>query len=118
MSKEHLNKEDTKLMSFLYIAQKKRKINPLWVLFFTKEGWIYIALGYILFGYFNGGAVTLAGYLALAVWGNRKYNYRFYQFDKLHYFKKITDFLNIRKKRIIEADNISSEFLGAKTPKN
>jgi len=52
----------------------------------TKEGWIYIVIGYVLFVYFNGGAITLAGYLALGVWGNRKYNYRFYQFDKLLFF--------------------------------
>ncbi len=92
--KEHFDKEDTALMSFLYTLQKRRKINPLWVLFFTKEGWAYILLGYFLFFYFNGGAISLAFYLAVAVWGNRKYNYRFYEHEKMYLFRKLVKFLN------------------------
>lgn len=93
-NKEHFNKEDTALMSFLYTLQKRRKINPIWVLFFTKEGWMYILIGYIVFVHFNGGAISLAAYLALAVWGNKKYNYRYYEHEKMYLFKKLIKFLN------------------------
>jgi len=98
MSNNTSNKDDTVLLSFLYILQKRRKINPLWVLFFTKEGWVYIAIGYFLFFMFNGGALSLAAYLGLGIWGNRRFNYRYYEHDKMYFFKKLIRFTSKESK--------------------
>jgi len=95
---ENKRQSNTKLLNFLYSMQSKRQMNPVWVLFFTKEGWLYIALGYYLFFHTDSGAFTLAGYLGILVWGNRKYRYRYYEHEKLKFYKVMLKFLMIQKR--------------------
>ncbi|CAA6808084.1 MAG: Unknown protein [uncultured Sulfurovum sp.] len=87
----------TNLDEYLYKKQFQETMNPIFM-FLTKEGIIYLTLSIITYLWSDGGVVWLLFFFLIGKYiYKNKFNYKYYEYEKLWIIQLISKYINHRK---------------------